>query len=241
MLQVMTTNPTLFQEGMSLVSCKASLLPTPTWPCHCQLTSPTNESQGDANICWVITLPPRWWSNPLPLCPHCWAEECIFLWKGINPPPLSTIADPTICLITSQALCASLQNLSSYGLCIHKFHLFCDIFTVPEVDHLLASFELLHSFAIWAVTDPSTFGPGLPANIWFKPVSVSIVKISSCNLCLAFGSRMVTTRDCHRYRKTHGFEITGLAGTGMVVDFSTLQHTVYLYCGITGIHRYVAI
>jgi len=46
-----------------------------------------------------------------------------------------------------------------------------------------------------------------------------------------FGS----VRDCHGYGKTHGFEVTGLAGMGTVVNFSTPQHTTYLYCGIAGI------
>ena len=45
------------------------------------------------------------------------------------------------------------------------------------------------------------------------------------------------TRDCHRYGKTCGFEVTGLVGTGTVVDFGTPWHTVYLYCGIAGILR----
>jgi hypothetical protein len=44
-------------------------------------------------------------------------------------------------------------------------------------------------------------------------------------------------RDCHGYGKTHGFEVTGFVGTGMVVDFGTLWHTAYLYHGITGILR----
>ncbi|KAG1759423.1 hypothetical protein EDD22DRAFT_782530, partial [Suillus occidentalis] len=34
-----------------------------------------------------------------------------------------------------------------------KFHIFCDIFSIPEPDRLPASFELLHSFALWAMTD----------------------------------------------------------------------------------------
>ncbi|KAG1758670.1 hypothetical protein EDD22DRAFT_783603, partial [Suillus occidentalis] len=34
------------------------------------------------------------------------------------------------------------------------FHLFCNIFSIPESNRLPASFELLHSFVLWAVTDP---------------------------------------------------------------------------------------
>ena len=39
----------------------------------------------------------------------------------------------------------------------------------------------------------------------------------------------VVIRDCHRYGKTRGFEVMGLASMGTVVDFGTLQHTVYPY------------
>jgi hypothetical protein len=49
-----------------------------------------------------------------PLHPHCRAEEHIFLWKGINTPPISTISDPTIELIVT--LAAPLHDTSSYGL-----------------------------------------------------------------------------------------------------------------------------
>jgi hypothetical protein len=45
------------------------------------------------------------------------------------------------------------------------------------------------------------------------------------------------SRDCHGYRKTCGLEVTGLAGTGTVVDFGTPQHTAYPYRGIAGIPR----
>jgi hypothetical protein len=43
----------------------------------------------------------------------------------------------------------------------------------------------------------------------------------------------------HGYGKTRGFEVTGLAGTGTVVDFDTPWHTAYPYRGITGIHGYI--
>jgi hypothetical protein len=42
-------------------------------------------------------------------------------------------------------------------------------------------------------------------------------------------------RDCHGYRKTHGFEITGFAGTGVVVNFGTRWHIAYPYHGVVGI------
>ena len=115
-------------------------------------------------------------TNPSWLCPNCRAEEHIFLWRGINTPPVSMIGNSTIHLIASLALCASLWDSSSYGSGIHKFHLFCDIFTIPEVECLPASFELLHSFALWAAADPATLGPELFPSTQFKPVSVAVVR-----------------------------------------------------------------
>ena len=53
--------------------------------------------------------------NPLPLHPHCRADECIFRWKGVSTAPASTISDPTIPLITALATHASLRDTSSYG------------------------------------------------------------------------------------------------------------------------------
>ena len=44
-------------------------------------------------------------------------------------------------------------------------------------------------------------------------------------------------RDRHGYGKTCGFSKMGSTSTGMVVDFGTLWHTTYPYCGITGMGR----
>ncbi|KAH7926280.1 hypothetical protein BV22DRAFT_1009482, partial [Leucogyrophana mollusca] len=49
----------------------------------------------------------------------------------------------------------------SYGSGLRKFHLFCDIFSVPESARLPASFAVLHSFALWAVADPGPDDPVL--------------------------------------------------------------------------------
>jgi len=40
--------------------------------------------------------------------------------------------------------------------------------------------------------------------------------------------------------KTRGVSKTGHAGSGTVVHFGTLQHTMYPYCGVAGIHRYIS-
>ena len=116
--------------------------------------------------------------SPSHLRPACKAAERIFLWRGTNTPPPSTIDHPIIHHIASMASRASLRDTSGYGAGLRKFHLFCDIFSIPESERLPASFELLHSFALWAVTDPEPFNSILPANdhIPFEPVSVSVAR-----------------------------------------------------------------
>ncbi|KAG2153837.1 hypothetical protein DEU56DRAFT_726100 [Suillus clintonianus] len=116
--------------------------------------------------------------NPSPFRPHCRAEERLFLWRGPNTPPLATIAHPIIEHIASLASRASLRDTASYGAGLRKFHLFCDIFSVPEHDRLPASFELLHSFALWAVSDPSSndLALGTLTSISFEPVSVGVAR-----------------------------------------------------------------
>jgi hypothetical protein len=70
---------------------------------------------------------------------------------------------------------ASLRDASGYGSGLQKFHLFCDIFSIPENAQLLASFELLYSFAIWAVTDPKELSPSLTVDCPFEPVSIDTI------------------------------------------------------------------
>ena len=109
--------------------------------------------------------------NESPFRPNCRIKERIFLWRGINTAPASTIH-----LIVALASRASLRDTSSYGSGLCKFHIFCDIFSIPELEHLPTSFHLLHSFALWATADPNMLDLNLPRNIPFEPVSVAVVK-----------------------------------------------------------------
>jgi hypothetical protein len=131
---------------------------------------PSPVSQPPANSNSLLQL------NTSPLQPHCHAEEHIFLWRGPNMPPSSTINDPTIQLIAALASHASLRDTASYGSGLRKYHLFCDIFTIPEPNHLPASFPLLHSFALWAASDPSMLNSDVAESIPFEPISVSVVR-----------------------------------------------------------------
>jgi hypothetical protein len=44
------------------------------------------------------------------------------------------------------------------------------------------------------------------------------------------------SRLCHGYRFTRGVPKMGIAGTGTVMDFGSLWHTVYPYRGIVGMY-----
>ncbi|KAI0681645.1 hypothetical protein C8T65DRAFT_516837, partial [Cerioporus squamosus] len=63
-------------------------------------------------------------------------------------------------------------TLASYGSGVRKFHVFCDAFSIPEVARLPASFELLHSFCLWAVADPTANDTTYAGDVPFEPVSV---------------------------------------------------------------------
>lgn len=114
--------------------------------------------------------------RPSTLRPDCPANQRIFRWIGVNTPPPSTISNPLIHFLSHFAASNSLKDAASSGSGIRKFHLFCDIFTIPEADRLPASFALLHSFTLWAVTDPSSVPPDLAASAAFEPVAIDTVK-----------------------------------------------------------------
>lgn len=114
--------------------------------------------------------------NPSPLRPPCCADDRFFNWVGVNKPPLSTIADPIIRFLEATASRASLRDTGNYGSGLRKFHVFCDIFSIPETERLPASFQLLHSFALWAATDPDSMDPDLAASTQFEPVSDSSLR-----------------------------------------------------------------
>ncbi|KAJ7126510.1 hypothetical protein C8R43DRAFT_897721 [Mycena crocata] len=113
--------------------------------------------------------------NPSSLCPRCPADEHIFVWRGVNSPPPSTIDDPVIKFLAGAASRASLRDTGSYGSGLRKYRLFCDIFSIPEAARLPASFELLHLFALWAATDPALVDPVLLQGTPFEPVQVDTV------------------------------------------------------------------
>jgi hypothetical protein len=98
------------------------------------------------------------------------------MWKGINSSLATTIDHPAIRFLANLASQASLQDTSSYGSGLRLFHLFCDVFSVPEVDCLPASFPLLHSFVLWASTDPGALGSTVLPDVPFEPVMVLVAK-----------------------------------------------------------------
>ena len=113
---------------------------------------------------------------PSPLRSNCKADEQIFSWTGVNTPPASTIDNPVIFYLANLANHASLHDMGSYSSGLRKFHIFCDVFSIPESQQLPASFQTLHSFALWEATDLESVDPLLLTSAQFEPVSVSIVK-----------------------------------------------------------------
>ena len=53
--------------------------------------------------------------NPSMLRPECKADECIFNWKGVNIPLLSTLNIPIIHTLADIAFHTSLHDTASYG------------------------------------------------------------------------------------------------------------------------------
>jgi hypothetical protein len=120
--------------------------------------------------------PHRLQLKPSPLRPECKVEERIFRWLGVNPVLALTINNPTIRYLENLASCESLRDPGSYGSGLRKFHLFCDIFSIPEARRLPATFEVIHSFALWAATDPSFIDPAHAEGTPFEPIAVSGVR-----------------------------------------------------------------
>ncbi|KAL6303191.1 hypothetical protein BKA93DRAFT_735482 [Sparassis latifolia] len=114
--------------------------------------------------------------NPSTLCPDCRADERIFLWRGTNHPAASTLHHPVLQHLADVASRASLRDstLSSYGSGLRKFHLFCDIFSIPDSDRLSASFTLLNSFILWAVAEPDANDLALADGTPFEPISAKV-------------------------------------------------------------------
>ncbi|KIJ41366.1 hypothetical protein M422DRAFT_172422 [Sphaerobolus stellatus SS14] len=114
--------------------------------------------------------------RPSALRPTCKADEQIFRWIGVNKAPRQTIDHSLINTLAELASRASLRDTSSYGAGLRKFHIFCDVFSIPEMDRLPASFAILHSFALWAAADPESISADLTKETPLEPISVTSVK-----------------------------------------------------------------
>lgn len=110
---------------------------------------------------------------PSPLRPPCCSNRRIFEWLGVNSPPSPVLSIPILQHLLNIANQASLDTSTDYGSGLRKFHLFCDIFSIPERERLPASFALLHSFALWAVTDPDPGDVAFADGTIFETVSVA--------------------------------------------------------------------
>jgi hypothetical protein len=110
---------------------------------------------------------------PSPLRPNCPANQRLFCWRGVHPAPSPVIDHP---LLRQLAIQASLQDPGSYGSGLRKFHIFCDVFSIPEPARLPASTELIYSFLLWAVSDPDPSDPLVQDGTLFETVSIATAR-----------------------------------------------------------------
>ncbi|KAI1784607.1 hypothetical protein LXA43DRAFT_901278 [Ganoderma leucocontextum] len=111
-----------------------------------------------------------------PLRPPCPANERIFQWRGINSPPLGTLPVPLLQGLADRASRSSLRDPGGYGAGLRKFHMFCDIFSIPDAERLPTSFAVLHSFALWASADPDPLDPLYADGTPFEPVATVTIR-----------------------------------------------------------------
>ena len=113
---------------------------------------------------------------PSPLRPKCHADKRIFKWKGVNPPIPRTTNDVWSLAREVKMLECSTKDFASYGAGLKKFHIFCDIFSIPESDRLPASWQIIHSFVLWASADESDASLPDPPILPQTPVADSTLR-----------------------------------------------------------------
>ena len=128
-----------------------------TLPYHASASTRTLPKPGEASpdtTDSALSLIPSALRPPVP------ASERIFAWRGVHSPPQTTIAHPLLRQLALDASQASLRDSTnaSYGAGLRKFHIFCDIFSIPEEARLPTQFTVLHSFILWATADVDPSG-----------------------------------------------------------------------------------
>jgi len=114
--------------------------------------------------------------KPSSLRPDCTAKDRLFRWKGVNTPPPSTIINQWMQDRESAVFASSISDPTSYGAGLKKFHIFCDLFDIPERDRLPVSFDILHSFILWATADATIVSPSSDLARHSNPISESTAR-----------------------------------------------------------------
>ncbi|KAF8961282.1 hypothetical protein BDZ97DRAFT_1664423 [Flammula alnicola] len=82
---------------------------------------------------------------------------------------------PTATTLARLAILASFKDPTSYGSSLRKFHIFCDVFSIPEIARPPASTELVYSFLL-CVSDPDTEKPIYRDGTIFESVSIATAR-----------------------------------------------------------------
>jgi len=157
-----------FLHAFPRASVKIRLNPPPP--------SPGLEITVFMNLASSSSTLPRPALKPSPLRPDCAAQDRLFRWKGVNTPPPSTISNQWMRDRESSVFAASISDPTSYGAGIKKFHIFCDLFAIPEKDRLPAPFDVLHSFVLWATADATVVPPSSAHTLHSDPISESTAR-----------------------------------------------------------------
>ena len=110
-----------------------------------------------------------------PLRPPCPPNRRIFEWKGVHKPENHCLTSENS-LISYLLECTSEHSLrysSSYGCGLKKFHVFCNLFSVPEEERLPTSPAILKAFALWATTDPELIDASMPSIGAFETIATN--------------------------------------------------------------------
>jgi hypothetical protein len=110
------------------------------------------------------------------------AKERMFAWVPAwkTPPPSGYLNHPAIQSIRQAAARSSLKDPGAVGATLGKYQVFCDQLNIPNAERFPASYELLHTFALWAAA-PMTLLENMvekdPAkDVQFDPVLVPTVR-----------------------------------------------------------------
>ena len=104
---------------------------------------------------------------PSNLRPHVKAPDRAQHWIPLKTGTSSALDHPVLRELEQKALFHSLKDNKAVGSALRKYHIWADLFNIPERERFPASFQLIYSFGIWAVSTRSD----VQQDFVFEPVT----------------------------------------------------------------------